>query len=496
MPGKSLIHDKFSQSTDFTRLYPKKVMHWVILGFVVVVLPLLFALGNATYFMQQIATRSHDTVEHSTLAVRLSRSLGDYLAGMERNARVYQVVGDADLLDVYAEFHLEFERTAAKLLMTESDPAMLQKITRLLTIDVELYQLFSEQPPNSGKAIEALDRFGTMRGIVREMVDKNSDLIERRVQGLYQYSSDARTVLLWEALMVIPVATLLGLMIMSRVTTPMKQLDKGIRQLGDGDISRQITVEGPEDIRVLGDRLEWLRERLSELANQKRLFLQHISHELKTPLASIREGTCLLKDEVIGALNQQQNECVDILHKSGIQLQKRIEDLLAFSVSEDIGNNSALDRQDLTEIIDSVIYDYQLLARAKNIRIVSTLENGNIRGDKEKLTAIVDNLMSNAVKYSPDGGTIHVSMRVSDERIVVDVVDDGPGVDLSDRSHIFEPFYQGSAKYSGHLKGTGLGLSIAKVYANWHGGDLTIVPSNKGAFFRIELPRYSQSIGG
>ena len=463
-------------------------MHWVVLGFALVILPLLLAVGSATHFVRQLATESQSAVLGGTQAVRYSRSLGDYLAGMERNARVYQVIGDTSLIDTYHELHLEFEKTASKLLTSESEQKILTKIATLLSLESEFYSILRKEPPNSSLAVNSLNMFDDMREIVRELIDKNSEGIRRSVQELHDYASDAQTILLWEAFMIIPVAMGLGFLTMLRVTGPIKALDKSIHQLGSGDISQRISVTGPDDIQALAQRLEWLRERLIELADQKRVFLQHISHELKTPMASIREGTGLLKDRVVGPLNEQQEEIADILEKSSLHLQKRIEDLLAFSITDEPKDGMDLQWIPLSGIIHDVIDDHQLSIRAKKLELAIDITDIKINADVEKLTAIVDNLISNAVKFSGEETELVVVQTLQNDRVQLDVIDSGPGIHPSECEQVFQPFYQGSTRSTGHLKGTGLGLAIARLYARMHQGEIKALERSGGAHLRLILP--------
>lgn len=476
------------KASGLARFYPRKVMHWMALGIALVVLPLLLAVGSAAHYVRQLAVDSQSAVLDGTQSVRLSRMLGDYLLGMERNARVYQVIGDTKLLETYQDLHKEFENSASELLAIESERAVLEKITQLLALGAGLNEVLVQEPPNSTLAINSLQRFAEMREIIRWLVDRNSEVIRDRIQKLHNYATEAQQILLWEAFMVLPLATGLGLLIMYRVSRPMKKLDRSIRRLGSGDVDEVIQVDGPEDIQALGFRLEWLRQRLSELADQKRLFLQHISHELKTPLASIREGTSLLSGDVVGQLNQQQKEIVDILDSSSLQLQRRIEDLLAFSVNDEPRSKLDVEWLSAEEQVRSVIDSHQLAVRAKALTIDTRFSDPRVRADAEKLTAIIDNLVSNAVKYSPEGGRLSIKQTVLNGRWQLDVIDQGPGIHPSEAEQVFQPFYQGATPYSGHLKGTGLGLAIARLYARLHQGDLIVLPNSHGAHLQLSLP--------
>jgi two-component system, NtrC family, sensor histidine kinase GlrK len=274
------------------------------------------------------------------------------------------------------------------------------------------------------------------------------------------------------------------------ISRPIHQIDHAIQRLGAGEFATAIQIAGPYDLQYLGQRLNWLRGRLSELEDEKRKFLQHVSHELKTPLTALREGTALLEEGVVGQLNEGQREIVDILEQNGIQLQKLIEDLLNFHLAE--VRHAALDLQPLhlERVLEDVLIDHKLAMMAKEIevRLVVTAPVA-LRGDREKLRIAIDNLLSNAVKYSPRRGIISVSLTPEAEHVVLDIRDTGPGIAVEDKSRIFEAFYQGTAAYEGHVKGSGLGLAIAREYVAAHHGQLEIVDDvSQGAHFRLTLP--------
>lgn len=480
------------------KLLPRRVSHWVTVGLLLVVLPLVAATLTAIHVMDEIAAESQLAVERSTKAVSYSRTLADYLTRMERNARVYQVVQDQELLDNFRELHAAFETTAANLLATESEQALLDLLSDLLAQERALYELVLALPPNSVQSSEALSRFADLREQLRALINQANEESQRQGERLLSYANQAQSILLWEALMVIPIASILGLLMMARVIRPMRHLDRSIRELGGGNSERIIAVEGPEDIRLLGERLEWLRQRIVELGNQKRIFLQHISHELKTPLASLREGVGLLKDGVTGELNEQQRDVVDILENSSIHLQSRIEDLLAFSISDQPPNAADQQQLDLKDIVNEVLQQHALGCQSKSLEIRTDLESATIWGEAEKLATVFDNLMSNAVKFSPQGGCITVELFLRNLTAVLRVTDEGPGIDLEDREAVFQPFFQTDTEYTGYLKGTGLGLAIARMYARMHRGDVVVESTErvKGSSFLVELPVASNKVAG
>jgi len=274
------------------------------------------------------------------------------------------------------------------------------------------------------------------------------------------------------------------------IARPIRQLDMAIRQMGTADFTHAVEVNGPQDMRYLGQRLEWLRTRLRELEEQQTRFLRHVSHELKTPLTAVREGAELLRDRIGGELSAEQREIVRIVRQNTLQLQKLIEDLLSYHQTRS-AEPQTLGPVHLADVIRRVLREHKLAAFARMISFDAKLAPATVVGDPEKIRAIIDNLLSNAIKYSPRSGQVAISLAVDDGCAVLDVIDEGPGVDREDRPRIFESFYQGKSAPAGRIKGSGLGLAIAREYAVAHGGRIELLErgdGRSGAHFRLWLP--------
>jgi two-component system sensor histidine kinase GlrK len=228
---------------------------------------------------------------------------------------------------------------------------------------------------------------------------------------------------------------------------------------------------------------------LLDLAQERNRFLRHMSHELKTPLAAIREGTELLTDGAVGELDSSQREVVSILRDNSIRLQQLIENLLSFSAWQ--ARHTGLELSDfrLRPLIKSTLETHQLTAMAQRVHLDLKVQDIELRADRAKLKLILDNLVSNALKYSPRGGTLYLHAGAQDNQLVLDVADTGAGIAQEERAAIFEAFYSGRAPQAGHLKGTGIGLSVVLEFVQAHGGTIEIMDNVfPGAHFRVRLP--------
>jgi two-component system, NtrC family, sensor histidine kinase GlrK len=286
------------------------------------------------------------------------------------------------------------------------------------------------------------------------------------------------------------IAIALAIFFATLIARPIRQLDLAIRQMGRADFTHAIRVTGPQDLRYVAQRLEWLRARLSELEQQQTRFLRHVSHELKTPLTAVREGAELLRDNVGGPLSAEQRDIVRIVRENTLQLQKLIEDLLAYHQTRAL-EPATHGPVPLAEVVTRVVREQKLAALARMISFDASLKPAIVVGDGERIRTIVDNLISNAIKYSPRSGAIVLALDVDGDYAVLDVADQGPGVPADHRQRVFDSFYQGPAPLDGRVKGSGLGLAIAREYTIAQGGRIELVDradGARGARFRLWLP--------
>jgi len=469
--------------------HPKSILRLILTGFLLVTLPLIFALVVATVAVDRMVGQSHNALFQSVLVTQGTQVLEEAITAMERNARQYQVLGDKVLLEVYLENHARFIDTSRSLEFLELEQGQRKLLEELSIGEDELHTVLVTYPHDATETEAALPAFNELAQIAQQILIDNQSLISRGAEQISDQAKRVQRLLVMQAVALAPVALLLSLFFAYLITRPIRQVDQAIRRLGDGEFSKPASIKGPRDLEQIGERLDWLRNRLLELEQEKSKFLQHVSHELKTPLTTIREGAELLRDEVVGKLNGEQREIAGILNDNSLQLQKLIESLLNFSSLRSRSSCVLRDRVELHAVIEDVLEDHKLAMLARKLVPQTSLDPVTVSGDQEKLRIMVDNLISNAIKYSPDGSPLMVSLSATGSDASIDVVDAGPGIPAGERERVFEAFYQGTPASKGHVRGTGLGLSIAREYAQEHGGDIHVLDSNEpGTHFQVVLP--------
>jgi two-component system sensor histidine kinase GlrK len=468
---------------------PKSFLTLILIGFGFVALPLIFALIYSAFHVERLADKSQLTVYKAVQVTQNTRMLLEELTAMERSARQYHVLKDAAFLRSYEEKHQAFQQTLVALLDSLPDNDIRSHLRSLANRENDQYQIINPETPDSPEAEAALGEFISLVDLAQNISAETNKVIDREVDEMHQTSERTLQTLLWLSFAMIPTAIIFSALFTILLNRPIKQIDYAIRLLGDGEFKSPISVTGPHDLEYLGQRLNWLRRRLLDVENQKNKFIRHVSHELKTPLTALREGTELLADEVVGELQEEQREIVHILQQNGLRLQTLIEDLLNFNTAASHPPLSTVKPVRVDNIIQRVIKDHKLTLVAKNILLNTELAPCIVEGDDEKLRVIVDNLLSNAIKYSPSGGKISITLRENQSQTILDVYDSGPGIQPDEGNKIFETFYQGTPPAEGHIKGSGLGLSIAREHVLAHQGLIKPLFDSLGAHLQVILPQ-------
>ena len=472
---------------------PRSFSGLVLIGFFFVSLPLIAALVHAQFSIDRLARRSTQAIYHSVTVAEGSRVLVQQLVALERKARQYQVLNDAQLLREVTEKHLEVQNSIRNLLSLGPQLEQQELLKQLKAGEQDLFDALLDRARSGEEDKGLFDVFADLSELTKEIYSQGYRLIFREVDAMQRAADHYREMMLWQVAWLVPCTVAFVWFFARLIARPVRQIHAGIGRLGEGDFSAPVRVGGPQDLQNLGQRLDWLRQRLGEVEREKARFVAHVSHELKTPLASIREGSELLTEGVPGPLNEQQHEIARILQKNSLQLQKLIENLLNYSRSQARIMTLPPAHVDLHELVEDVFTDQKSTILKKKLNLQRSVDESVQRIDRERLRTILDNLFSNAVKYTPPGGTIDLILTRQDHDLVLEVSDSGPGISKKERQKIYEPFFQGAAQGSGHVQGTGLGLSIVREYVQAMNGRIELEKSARGgALFRVRLPLISE----
>jgi two-component system sensor histidine kinase GlrK len=468
---------------------PRTLLGLILVGIGLLTLPLLVGVGNAVFELGALADESAAVVSESVTATLENQRVARLLTELERNAQGYLALGEQQRLTFYETDNASLQESLAVLArLPPQTSEMRAEIATLRNASMSVLNVLLSRPTESrSNDIDA--GFRRMNSAASSVATGMRVFISERLNTLEETTRTAQRALAWQAAALIPGTLLLVVFFVFLIGRPMRQVDRAIRELGKGDFGNPISVTGPTDIETLGRQLEWLRNRLKESTDEKNKFLRHMSHELKTPLANIREGTELLLDGAVGRLDNQQQEVTGILRENSLKLQKLIENLLTFSAWQTKTAELKLTEFDLKPLVFSVLSQHRLVISNRKIKLAIDVKPMSVRADEGKLKLVLENLVSNALKFTPDSGTIGIKARMQGTQLVVDVTDDGPGVAPEDAPRIFEAFYQGRRPQGGAVGGTGIGLSVVQECIQAHGGAVELINgATPGAHFQVRLP--------
>ncbi|MES2412521.1 MAG: HAMP domain-containing sensor histidine kinase [Pseudomonadota bacterium] len=462
----------------------------LVIAFLLIAALLGAASLRALFTLETLTTESRQGAARALELSAAAQSLTERSISMERSSRQAIVLDDRVLRERFTTASRDAVVVLDRL-TSQGVPgtlvgqwkARMQAITSLL----------------SGGADNALEREQQVAREFRELdvvstaiAQQVRQTIETQNRSLQQTLESSRASLARQVVSALGLALVLALAFGIWLTRPLKRLETAIIGLGENRLEESISIQGPADLQLVGQRLDWLRLRLVELDADKSRFLRHISHELKTPLASLREGVSLLEDGVAGELTDNQREVAKILrHNTGL-LQGQIEDLLRFNAAAFEARQLRREKTDLVQLVEAQVEAQRLQWKARNLQVHVEGKAVQMEVDAEKIGTALANLISNAIRFSPAGGLLQIKLSQLADSVRMDIIDQGPGIADADQKRVFEPFFRGERQPADAMRGSGIGLSIVHEYISAHGGRIELLPGEPGAHFRIELPHASR----
>jgi two-component system sensor histidine kinase GlrK len=456
--------------------YPRSFTILVIVAMGVLIVPLASGLINAVHVLQGVVDTQRQFTRNSLAITRDVRQIVESVSQLQRAAGQYHLLQDAEFGPA---LRTRFDDLQSQLMQLDARLADAPSRTTLAALQTRSRILYRELQPgaflDSARFHELDPAFDALHATARSLLTQADAAVQNELQTLEETVQATRQRLIALALALIPLTLLLAAVFSWMINRPIKQLKASIQQLGQADLSPLPAISGPQDIVELGREIDWLRQRLQALEEQKLRFLRHVSHELKTPLASLREGVALLGDELAGSLNARQRSIVAIMDSGSRELQKRIEDLIRYGgMMRDTALPPAAP-QTLADVLAGVLARQRLALDARDIRVDTRLTATTVRANRSQLESVLDNLLSNAIKFSPEGGHILVKSEPADGAVALWVCDQGEGIPAAERGRVFEPFFQGASQPASTIKGSGLGLSIVRESLLAAGGSVEVV---------------------
>lgn len=474
---------------------PPTLLRLILIGYFVILLPLIAAMLHGAQSLSFMSSRNSEQIERVITLVRGSESVSQGLIDWERTLRQYEILGDESLLQLFKNKKAvliaivsglrEQSRYSDDLLLVTGDMSRAIESVSIQGLDPgnnQSIQMFMKQN------LVQIELLSELHRRLKALISSDFD---RFILEAEQGAQDTQSLLLYTGVALLPGTLILIALFTTLIAGPIKQIEDAIRSLSAGDYSGKIAVQGPRDLQALGVQLRSLGHNLKSADEGKKRFLRHMSHELKTPLASIKEGTSLLRDEIPGPLTDSQSEVVDIMHDSVENLQMLMNNLLDFNLLSQGRDHRKKDCR-IYDLVGDIVRYHRLTIERKQVNLVSEGSHSLVASvDISMLRTALDNLVSNAIHFTPPNGSITVywSCDEKKKRLFVGVKDSGPGIPKHEKAQIFEPFFQGSARRDGPIKGTGLGLSVVSECARMMDAEISLDSKlGEGAHFEMSIP--------
>lgn len=444
-------------------------------------------------------------------AARIAIGLLQGLDGVSEFAARYSVLLDPEYRTRWEEWDaaVQADLQALSLVgLSESEEAVRTRIEEGWAEYRALAPQFAEEPvallPEVQRVLDGV------RGQAEELIAVNEAVVAERAAFSAAAGDRARWVAWASAGSALVLAGILSFLLFRSISGPLRRLTRGTREIAQGRFDHRLRMSGPSELSSLARDFDRMAARLDELEDLKRDFVSHVSHELKTPLAAIQETIEILLDEIPGPLTEKQSRLLRLSRTSSHRLSSMIFDLLELSRLEAGAGNYDPGWEEASSLALSVLEEMEPVAEERHLRLSlrRRCENMQFVCDRKRMREVLANLVSNAVKFSPEGGTVRMaiaeldtppdSMPKGQEKLrgehgpffLFSVQDEGPGIPDEHKEGVFEKFHQISPGERHRGQGVGLGLAIARRIAEAHGGTIWVEDApGRGAIFRVLVPR-------
>jgi len=475
---------------------------------VLVVTSLSFTFGVSWYSKRLFAL----IVEKDYKARETERTLVDLLVSMDRNRKKYFLLEKPEYGRLFREDSWSFRKQLSRL--EELGLSELEEPT-YLRLSEQFEDYLRKDPFAAGQDPSAIESVSDLpleevRHLLGHLLELNKERMDLRISQMNRLEHRTLQVVLLGAVFSLITAGLLSFLLIRSITRPIDLLRKGTHEIAEGRFLHRVDLATKDELGELADAFNEMAYQLKRLDDLKAEFIALVSHELKTPLTSMKEAVGLLLEEAVGPISPKQERLL-LINAAGIdKLTGFVEDILNLTGMEGGLTPLYCTRFDVQRLLQRKLDTFRLLADKKQIRLSATYRPDplpQIFGDAERIRQVFANLLSNAIFFTPHGGEVSFLVECTDSRsfpsrvreisklessrqwLQVKISDSGEGIPKEEWNRVFDKFYQ-IQKNSNRGSGSGLGLTIAKHIVEAHGGSIWVEGSSeKGTTFVFVLPQ-------
>jgi two-component system sensor histidine kinase GlrK len=463
---------------------------------------MLLAAAMSVYAIMQLGKVDHFT--HSILLIDnqlldIHKSLTDALLSETRFEKKFLILRDRAIAESLQSARAEFEGHLLAAKKVGASGEIRKVVEAVEGLHGRYWRLLSEELAEVGSgrpyqhewfAAEKEKAVSDVLDMLLQIRLLSQESIFHKVSDLRASGDRARKAAILMSVLSLVLGVVLAILITRSITRPLQVMRKKTGEIAVGVFTSDLKVCSPPEIGDLASAFNVMCDKLRDVDRMKSDFYALMSHELRTPLASIQEGTNLLLEGLGGEIADRQRRLLTILAEESKRLIELVSSLLDLSKLEAGMVAYQFAPTDLQPLLDRAVSEVLPLAEAKRIGIElhgQGLEP--VRMDGERILQVMRNLLGNALKFTPPGGTIGISARTAEGKVVVTVADTGPGIPKQHLTAIFDKYRQSIQPRTGTLQGTGLGLAIVKHVIQAHGGTVWAESEpGQGSVFTFVLP--------
>jgi two-component system sensor histidine kinase GlrK len=472
----------------------------LVFGYLLIAFLVLAMSGYAVFELGQVERIAYSIMQTDNRIMNLEKKITDSMLSQMRYEQKFVITKDRELYQQFLLARNDFQKFSREAMIAAGSSAPKDLVEALIAKQKAYEVLFAEEV----RFIQANVPYDLQK--YKKEKEKTTDLIMADLQALEAASqqgafekirelgeagANASKVAISLAVSALVGVILVSLFITRSITSPLEKLIDKTREISNWVFKADLNLASPPEIQELALAINSMCEKLKTVDKMKSDFFSTMAHELRTPLTSIKEGTSLLLEGVGGGTTETQKKLLKIIAVESHRLIDLVNASLDLSKIEAGMMTFNFTPAEISPLLQRVVTEVRPWAMAKGVRVEVHGPPGLplVPMDTERILQVLRNLLGNAIKFTPDGGTVNVLTRHEEKKVFVTVRDTGIGISKENLTDIFEKYRQGDSGRSEYIKGTGLGLAIVKHIVTAHGGSIWAESDpGQGSSFTFFLP--------
>jgi len=472
----------------------------LVFGYLLIAFLVLAMSGFAVYELGRIERLTYSILQTDNRIIDLGKKMTDSMLSQMRYEQKFVITKDPELYQQFLLARSDFQKYAREAMITAGGSNPQSLVNTLIAKQKNYEGLFEEEIKFLQQNLPYdLQKYKKEKEKMVDQIMADLQTLEassrqrafEKIRRLGEAGANASKVAMILAVSALIGVILVSLFITRSITSPVAKLIDKTREISNWVFKADLNLASPPEIQELASAINSMCEKLKTVDKMKSDFFSTMAHELRTPLTSIKEGTSLLLEGIGGGTTDTQKKLLKIIsvesHRlidlvnASLDLSKIEAGMMAFNFTP--AEISALIRRVVTEVRPWAI------AKGVRLEIHDPPNLSPVAMDTERILQVLRNLLGNAIKFTPDGGTVTILAREEEKKIYVTVKDTGIGISKENLTDIFEKYRQGNPNHSEYIKGTGLGLAIVKHIVAAHGGNVWAESDpGQGSSFTFFLP--------